>query len=350
MLAIALSGLLTLLFIVFLKQNAARLGLVDKPGGRKIHTSTTPVIGGIAVFLGSGLALLLNDFTDTETLATLGICFMLVSLGALDDVLDLSAKKRLLAHLSAGLVMIFFCGERISGLEHLLPLPAATIGYISIPLTVLSVAAAINAFNLSDGVDGLAGSIALGTLLVLGFAANTADDTKSAIFCSVLIVSLLIFLAFNFRFPWRKQAEIFLGDAGSTFLGFVLVWLAIRISNNGGFSSVVTLWLFAVPVTDTISVIIKRRLSNRPIFSGGRDHLHHLLLARGYSASRVAITISSISTIVGIAGVLLDKINIDHGILLMLGVLTMLVQLLITLKLKGAELTVIVTDNSKIAA
>lgn len=141
----------------------------------------------------------------------------------------------------------------------------------------------INAVNMSDGLDGLAGGKAMITLLLLCVVATAAGRQEALMFKQVLIVALLAFLFINYRFLKRRPALAYLGDAGSTLIGFLLVWLLIDTTQgeDAMMAPVIALWLMAVPLMDTVALMVRRPLRGRSPFSPGRDHLHHLLLARG---------------------------------------------------------------------
>lgn len=178
------------------------------------------------------------------------------------------------------------------------------LGRWSIPLTVFATVGVINALNMSDGLDGQAGCIvmiALGYMLI--FLLGT-DHTVDLGLLLVLIVVVSTFLVFNFPMPWRSNARTFMGDAGSMFLGFVLSWFFISLSQgeNRAFSPVMALWIFALPLFDTVTVMTRRIIYRSSPFIADRTHYHHILEALGYKKFGALVIIFVMSTAMGGAG------------------------------------------------
>lgn len=275
-----------------LLQHAARLRLVDHPVGRKDHQHPTPVIGGIAVFLAIACGWTVLDAAQMAQSA-LGFCvggLVLVVVGAADDVRDLSWRTRMVAQCASALVLCLFGSTLLS-----LSLPSAdmplALGMFAVPFTVFSVMGLINAVNMIDGVDGLSGSIVTATLLVMAILAQWSGDPDLGSHLLVAAAAVLAFLGFNFRFPGRVKALTFLGNSGSALLGLMLAWAAIELT-QGPESRVtpsVAPWLVALPILDCLTLIGRRLAGGRSPFSADRMHFHHLLLDRGFSASKVVI-------------------------------------------------------------
>ena len=160
------------------------------------------------------------------------------------------------------------------------------------PFTLFSVVGVINAFNMIDGLDGLAGGLALiaaGWLAVLCLTGPAPNPTAAYLLLTLVMV-LAGFLAWNLRHPWRRKAKVFMGDAGSTLLGFALGWFMIDLSQGDEqavMAPITALWIMALPLMDTITVMIRRLRAGQSPFAGDRQHLHHLLLATGRTDARV---------------------------------------------------------------
>lgn len=313
MISMALACLITLLALFLLKPIAERAGLVDIPGGRKTHTHHTPLIGGIGIFAGM-LSLAFVSWDSFVNFTPLyAIAAMLLIVGILDDRHDLPANIRLAVHLLAGTLMIFWGGNKLNNLGDLLFIGDISLGYLGVPFTLFCVACSINAVNMTDGVDGLLGGLALVTLLLMGYLALSAGLNDTFMFIGVLACCLIGFLALNFRFPWRARAAIFMGDAGSTVLGFILAWLLIDLAREGACPPAVTLWLIALPLLDCACVMIKRRREGRGMFTAGRDHLHHLLLDFGFSVRQTVMIIYGIAFSLGLFGVIANELHLHES-------------------------------------
>ncbi|MDH5693343.1 MAG: undecaprenyl-phosphate alpha-N-acetylglucosaminyl 1-phosphate transferase, partial [Gammaproteobacteria bacterium] len=162
-----------------------------------------------------------------------------------------------------------------------------TLNAWAVPLTIFATVGVINAINMSDGVDGLAGGLTLISLVCLGIVAGLAGHQLFYLFAELIVV-VLAFLIFNLRTPWRKKAKVFMGNGGSMFLGFVMAWSLINMSQgeHAVFSPVTALWLFAVPLMDTVCIMLRRVLKRRSPFSPDRQHFHHALLRVGYTVNQ----------------------------------------------------------------
>jgi UDP-GlcNAc:undecaprenyl-phosphate GlcNAc-1-phosphate transferase len=259
------------------------IGLVDHPGGRKTHEHPTPLVGGIAMFIAFAFAILTVDSPLSGHRALFAGALILVVVGVLDDLQELSARARFAAQFLAGLIMTLGAGVVLHDFGHLMladqPLP---LGMLAIPLTLFATVGVINAVNLSDGIDGLAASlvlIAVGSLLLIAWPSGQRE-----------VVGLLVVL-------------VFMGDAGSMFLGFVLAWFLVRLSQGEArlFAPVTALWLFALPLIDTVVTMSRRIRLGRSPFAADREHFHHILLAAGFTPKQtVGLMVLLASALAGI--------------------------------------------------
>ena len=208
------SFFITLASFPFLNVLARKLGIVDKPGGRKTHHEATPLTGGIAIGIGMiSMYFFSHDiFMQYWELLFAGALLMII--GFLDDIYDLSILIRLFFQTMAALIAIYGGDVRIETLGDILFLGEINLGILSVPITLFAILTGINALNLCDGVDGLAGGIVLIPLSFLAFLAFHFELRSEFILISYLVSTVCGFLMMNFRFPWRKQARVFLGDAG----------------------------------------------------------------------------------------------------------------------------------------
>ncbi len=270
---------------------AHRLGLVDRPQSRKIHQRSTPLVGGIAVFGGCVFGLLMVPISlgEYRILFAAGAALLLV--GLLDDLRELSAGTRFAAQILAALAMVQAGGIELSSFGQLLDSRELMLGALAVPVTVFCTVGVINAVNMSDGVDGLSGGLVLVALIGLGAASIVANDVAIWPLLCAVGASVWVFLSMNFR-PGRS-ALVFLGDAGSLWLGFLLAWLFIDLSQGEAriIDPVTALWLLAVPLLDTVFVMIERPRAGQSPFNAAQDHLHHLFLRAGFSRTASVLLI-----------------------------------------------------------
>jgi UDP-GlcNAc:undecaprenyl-phosphate GlcNAc-1-phosphate transferase len=284
---------------------AGRIGLVDDPGGRKSHERPVPLAGGIAMFVAFSLSVLLLDVPLSPYRFLFAGALILVVVGLLDDLRELSPGQRIWAQILAAVLMAVGGGVVLEDLGNLFsPDSVLTLGVLALPVTVFSSVGVVNALNMSDGLDGLAGSLALVTLGALGVLAWSVEAYRIAGVLCLLAVVLLPFLALNLRL--KGQALVYMGDTGSMFLGFVLAWLLIQFSQGEErlMAPVTGLWVFLVPLVDAVTVMVRRLLLGRSPFQGDREHCHHLLLAAGFTAKQtltLMIVLALLGASVGVA-------------------------------------------------
>ena len=303
---------LVLLITPFVIKFAHMVGAIDAPNERKVHTRLMPRLGGLAIFLafvGGFLALspafgLLD--TGIKANAAWGILIggiIIVLTGALDDRFEISPKMKLLGIVAAAIVVVSFDMK-----VEFINIPLAGTGqnlgeWLSIPITIFWIVGVTNAINLIDGLDGLAAgvsAISIGTILVL---AIMMGNVTVILLCVVLLGSIVGFLFFNFH-----PAKIFMGDSGALFLGFCIATLSILGFKQATLVSfVVPLLIIAVPFSDTIFAIIRRKLNNKPWNAADKNHLHHCLLRLGLSHRNTVLLIYGISTMFGLIAILLSN-------------------------------------------
>lgn len=292
--------------IYLLDPVARRLGLLDYPGGRKDHAAPTPVTGGVAIAIGTILPALVLVNPSLQLIA-LGIAaVILVVVGVLDDLYDLPWPIRVLAQIAAALAIIYVGGVRVENIGAAFGLGHFALGWLSAPFSVLAVVGLINALNMADGVDGLCGGLALCALLMLTAASVYAGNVDLAHGLVVISGAVVAFLGFNLRTPWRKRAQVFLGNSGSAYLGLIIAWAAFRLTQNPLYpvTPVLAPFLVAPPVIDTLALIIRRALNGHSPFHADRTHAHHLMLDGGFSPTGVVLTLCGLSLILGLGAAL----------------------------------------------
>ena len=286
----AIALLVTIVFMSALRPAARSVGLVDRPGGRKAHIGEVPIIGGVAMFIGvfAGLATLQGASVLIMTL--LLASFLLVVIGVLDDKYALTAGVRVAIQVAAVLIMFYGSGFRLADIGDPFGLGVISLGPFELVFTIIVSLTVINAYNLIDGADGLAGSLALVALLAIAFVGGYSDPSTAI----ALTVSAAVFgfLVFNFPVALNRPVRAFMGDAGSTFLGFTILWIVLGASQGADrlLSPVIGLWFASVPIYDCLTCTIKRTWAGKSPFRPGRDHFHHVL-NRGTSQVRRTISI-----------------------------------------------------------
>lgn len=299
-----LGFMLVVALIQALKKPALKLGLVDRPGGRKQHDGHVPLIGGVAMFLAFSFSALMLPLSLQPYRSFFAAIALLVVVGVLDDMHDISARSRIVAQIFAGIFMASWGGNYLENLGDLFGDGNIDLGDWAIPFTIFGVVGVINALNMSDGLDGLAGGLSAMGLSCLAGIAFLIGAKEQATLLLLLLSVVAGFLVFNFRHPWRSRASVFMGDAGSMMLGFCFVWFAVDLSQSKGpaMTPVTALWVLALPLMDTVCIMIRRMLKGRSPFVADREHLHHILLLAGYSPAQTVWIMLAISALLGAIG------------------------------------------------
>lgn len=299
------SFFLTVFLLLSLCPISKKIGHIDRPCSRKKHEGEIPLIGGIGIYL---CLLMLFYWLPVKNYAYLFSATLLVACGVADDFKPLSYKIRLIVEVMASLIVIKWGGVEITSLGNIFGLGEIPLGSFSEIFTVFAIIGGINAFNMIDGVDGLAGSVSLIAfflIFIIGF--NTLGITS---LCLVFLPAISAFLFFNMRIVGRKKASIFLGDSGSMLFGFTISCLVILASQgeSKNISPSVVLWIIAIPLFDSISIMIRRiRKGNSP-FAPDREHFHHILQLAGFSINQTIGIILALTFSFGCFGVFGEKI------------------------------------------
>ncbi len=260
---------------------APRFGWLDRPDARKAHGVAVPALGGVAWFIGFAIAILISQPTASHQYLLTAMA-ILVFIGAVDDRKPLPSWLRLCAQAVA--VAIAFQGSGpIQNLGATFGVQLA-LGNLAWPFTIFAVIGVINAVNMIDGMDGLLGSLASLAFAALIFVLYRAGAGDLAFVPAVAVCALIPFLLVNVRTPWQKQARMFFGDAGSMPIGLLLAWCVINTTQGerGLLQPVSALYLLAVPLIDTVSLMLRRGLRGQSPFNADQEHVHHLLQRAGF--------------------------------------------------------------------
>ena len=298
--------LIAAVFSWALQPIAINLGWVDQSNHRKIHSGEVPLVGGLAIFLASCAAVIIY-IDQGEGLMPLcfGAALVLVG-GLIDDRWTLSAGIRFLVQICACLTMTLLGEVVLSNMGHLFFAQLLSLGWLAIPITIFSAVGVINAFNMIDGMDGLSGAVfivAAGSMSWLAAGVGRSDDQMVLL---IATAATLGFTLLNARFPWNRTARVFLGDSGSTLLGFVLAWYLIDLSQgpNRAFAPITAVWLFALPLLDTGYLMIKRFQDGKSLVAADQEHLHHLFLRSGFGVTKTWSLMMIISASLAAIGLL----------------------------------------------
>lgn len=305
---------LTTGLILGLRPLARQMGLVDVPNERKVHEGEVPLVGGIAIFAAVACAHVVSAvFSPGISLHQSFLAFyvgasLLVLVGMIDDYREMLPLTRIVAQIFVALIMIYGGGVVVRDIGTI-PFSGdiLALGSFAIPFTVVAAVGVINAVNMSDGLDGLAGSLTLVPLLGFLIATLTLGSGEQAELLTLLCAAVVAFLFFNVTVPGKRRALIFLGDSGSMLLGFALVWFAITLSQgpDRAIQPSSALWFLMVPIFDAVCMMARRLVRRRSMFSADKEHLHHVFLLAGFTLTETVLTITGLAmlgVLVGIAG------------------------------------------------
>lgn len=320
--AFVVPALMSLILTPYVSRLAKRIGAIDQPNERKVHVRPIPRLGGVGIFLSFLLSLviflLVDPTQDLSSWATSHAGVMLILslllvllLGIWDDLQSLRPGQKFIVQLIAASIA-YIAGFRISSVTHPLGAQPLVLGALDFPATVLWIVGVSNAFNLIDGLDGLATGVALIASLSVGAIAYLHGDLATTIPILILAGALFGFLRYNFN-----PARIFLGDSGSLFIGFALATLSIQSSTKGStaFAILVPVLSLGLPIMDTLLAMIRRFLGSllpdrlressfghklKGMFLPDRRHVHHQLLALGLSHRSAVLILYCVSCLFGI--------------------------------------------------
>jgi len=312
--------LLTMTLTLSLRPLAYATGLIHYPGGRKTHGNPTPMTGGLGIYLGLLSVSILSPVLMAQYQVLLLLSGLVLIIGIVDDMYDIRASVRLVCHGTAALGMALFADVKLDTFGDLLFFGPIQLGILSLPLTAFATVGVINAVNMSDGLDGLSSGLVTIALGFLSLSAMVAHADSVLSFSQLLGVTLIAFLTLNFRMLWKKSALVYLGDAGSTLLGFMLAWLLIASTQGSSafIPPVYALWFFAVPLIDTVSLLIRRPLQGKSPFSPGRDHLHHRLQRAGFTQQQTVLTLYGAAIALASVGFAAHLAGVSEGVMFLL--------------------------------
>lgn len=307
-LQVVVSAAFVAVLIHLLRPVALRVALVDDPGGRKMHEGSIPLVGGVAIVLAFALSsLIFVPIIAPYRPMFVGLA-LLVIIGVMDDLHELAPRNKLAHQLIAAVLMTSWGGNYLHDLGLLWGDRLIDLMDWGIPFTLFAAVSVINAYNMSDGVDGLAGGWALITFAMMAYLGLLTGQQTLVSFSLILVGCLAGFLIFNLRHPWRQRAAVFLGDAGSMAIGFLVVWFSVELTQPTAAPAlrvppVVMLWVAGLALVDMFAVTTRRMSKRRNPLHPDRTHLHHVLLRIGFSDRRVVFFLMMVNALLGLIGI-----------------------------------------------
>lgn len=280
---------------------APRIGMVDLPNHRKVHTKPIPRVGGVGIVLGSLIPLALWLPLERPIQSFLAGSILLLLFGAWDDAKNLGHRLKFLGQIGAAIIVVYYGGVGITALPlvPVNPLPAA----FAQPFTVFAIVGMINALNVSDGLDGLAAGLSIFSLGCIAYLAFLAHGDTTVAIAAAAMGGVFGFLRYN-----THPANVFMGDGGSQFLGFTLAFLVVYLVQqvNPAISPAIPLLILGLPIIDLISVIVQRTYRGISPFIATRHHIHHRLLDLGLDHYEAVVIIYSIQALFVVGAVFLS--------------------------------------------
>lgn len=315
LIAVIFAALMAFVTTPIVRVIAFRIGAVDDPkrDDRRMHTVPTPRLGGLAIFFSFVVSVFLFYGVSNFTLSMIAGAFLLIIVGILDDVFHekLRAVFKLLVQIAAAGLVVWQGGvlvERINIFGGYIQ-----FGYFAIPLTILWIVGLINAINLIDGLDGLSCGISTISAVSLLIVTILLGEFQIALLIAILAGACIGFLPFN-----KNPAKIFIGDTGTTFLGFVLAVISIQglFKTQAVITYIIPFLILGVPIFDTTFAIVRRLLAGRHPFSADRGHLHHRLIDMGFNKKQTVRILYAVSALLGSASVMLVTQKIVYAIII----------------------------------
>ncbi|RIL72439.1 undecaprenyl/decaprenyl-phosphate alpha-N-acetylglucosaminyl 1-phosphate transferase [Staphylococcus devriesei] len=322
LLLIAVTLVISLIITPVVIKVSIKLDLVDRPNYRKIHTKPVSVLGGTVILLSFLIGIWLGHPIEREVRPLVIGVIVMYLIGLIDDIYDLKPILKLLGQIVAASIVVFY-DITIDFISFPMG-PTIHFGIFSIPITIIWIVAITNAINLIDGLDGLASGVSAIGLITIAFIAVLQANVFIIMICSVLIGSLLGFLFFNFH-----PAKIFLGDSGALMIGFIIGFLSLLGFKNITFISLFfPIVILAVPFIDTLFAMIRRMKNKQHIMQADKSHLHHRLLALGYSHRQTVLLIYSIAIMFSLSSIIL-YLSQPLGVLLMFILIVITIELIV---------------------
>ncbi|WP_102798360.1 UDP-N-acetylglucosamine--undecaprenyl-phosphate N-acetylglucosaminephosphotransferase [Bowmanella denitrificans] len=303
--------------LVVMTPFARHLGLVDAPDYRKRHTGLVPLTGGVSIFLAVLTASLVTDVWMKNYPLFFTASAFVVLLGMFDDRFNLSAKGRLVCQFAVASIMAWSAQNYITDLGNIFGYGDIEISSIGYFFTLICVVGVINAFNMIDGIDGLAGGMSLVVLFAVVFLMLISNN-GDAIMAPLIIVSALVpFMAFNLSIKGFRGNKIFMGDSGSMFIGLTIVWLLVEFTQGSqpAMRPITAVWLIGLPLMDMAAIMYRRAKKGQSVLQPDRQHLHNIFMRAGFSQTKALVFIIAIGAIYAMVGIAGEVLNVPEYIM-----------------------------------
>ncbi|HDL8053445.1 TPA: UDP-N-acetylglucosamine--undecaprenyl-phosphate N-acetylglucosaminephosphotransferase [Yersinia enterocolitica] len=300
----------SLAFLFVARKVAKKIGLVDKPNYRKRHQGLIPLVGGISVFAGICFTFLITNQHIPHFRLYLGCAGLLVFVGALDDRFDISVKIRAFVQALVGIAMMAVAGLYLRSLGHAFGPWEMILGPFGYVVTLFAVWAAINAFNMVDGIDGLLGGLSCVSFGAMGILLYQSGQMALALWCFAMIAAILPYILLNLGLLGRRY-KVFMGDAGSTLIGFTAIWILLQTTQGNAhpINPVTALWIIAIPLMDMIAIMYRRLRKGMSPFSPDRQHIHHLIMRAGFTSRQAFVLITLAAALLAAVGVIGERLT-----------------------------------------
>lgn len=302
--------LFSLVFLFSARVVAKKIGLVDRPNYRKRHQGLIPLVGGISVYAGLCFTFLFTNQYLPHARLYLACAGILVFVGALDDRFDISVKLRAAVQALIAAAMMMFAGLYLRSLGFVFGPWEMTLGPFGYLVTLFAVWAAINAFNMVDGIDGLLGGLSCVSFGALGILLYGCGQTSLALWCFAMIAAILPYILLNLGLL-GKRYKVFMGDAGSTLIGFTAIWILLQSTqgDNHPLNPITALWIIAIPLMDMIAIMYRRLRKGMSPFSPDRQHIHHLIMRAGFTSRQAFVLITLAAALLAAVGIVGERVS-----------------------------------------
>ena len=307
MLALLMALVVSFLTSPLVKNFAYKVGAIDVPkDARRMHKTPTPRLGGLAIFLGFMISVILfvPIRGDREMQSILMGAVIIVVLGVVDDIMALPAMLKFVVQIAAALIPVLngVVVEAVSNPNIFSNNPYWVLDWLSVPVTVLWIVAVTNSVNLIDGLDGLANGVSTISATTVLVIALIASEAQVALVMAALVGACVGFMPYN-----QNPAKMFMGDTGSTFLGFILATMSIQglFKFYAVISFVVPFLILGLPIFDTAFAFTRRIAHGQSPMHADRSHIHHRLIDMGLNQKQAVATLYVISAILGLSAVVL---------------------------------------------
>jgi len=331
-----LAAAVTYMLMPFVRRISEKVGSMDVPDERKLHKAAVPSSGGVAIFFGFLIATLFFNRTSPEIIGFLIGGTVITGIGLLDDIFDLPPVTKFFGQVLAALIVIY-SGVRIEFIGNPTGGGLINLGFLSLPFTFIWIVGVANAINFLDGLDGLAAGVSAISAFTLGTVALMSGRYDAGVLAFMLGAAALAFLPYNFSENPKKK--MFMGDAGSNFLGYGLAVVAIMgmVKVAAAFTMMLPMLVLAIPLFDTGFAIIRRLIAGKSPFEPDSSHLHHRIMKRGYTQRQTVMIIYGVNIILAVIAVASTQMSDKQAIVVF--VVTLLALFMVSWRLGLIQVT-----------